>query len=58
MDLHMIKDVERRTVVEWCNKNKFHQSIAETHWKGVEQTLDQFEYKDMIKDFWRDLLPD
>jgi hypothetical protein len=57
-DLSMIRDVERRAVAEWCRKNKFHQRIAETYWKGVEQVMDQFEYKDMIKDFWRDLLPD
>jgi len=55
---HMIQDVERRAVAEWCKKNKFHQSWIEPHWKGVEQAFDKFEYEDMIKDFWRDLLPD
>ena len=56
-DLSMIQDVERRAVAEWCRKNKFHQSWIEPHWKGVEQTLDQFEYKDMIDDWWREMLP-
>ena len=47
---NMIRDVERRAMRKWRSKFNFNSRI-------VEEALDRFEYKDMIDDWWREMLP-
>jgi isochorismate hydrolase len=54
-DLSMIKDVERRAVRKWEKKNNVKSMATVT---PRSRWADRFEYKDMIKDFWWNLLPD
>jgi len=52
-DLSMIKDVERRAVRKWEKKNNMKSCVFD--WQS--RWADRFEYKDMIDDWWREMLP-
>jgi hypothetical protein len=60
---NMIKDVERRAMKKWEGKNnmksipRLHHLGRESYWEGMSGILDRFEYKDMIDDWWREMLP-
>jgi len=47
---NMIRDIERRAMRKWRSKFNFNSRI-------VEEALDRFEYKDMLDDWWREMLP-
>ena len=52
-DLSMIKDVERRAVRKWEKKNNMKSFVFD--WQS--RWADRFEYKDMIDDWWQEMLP-
>ena len=62
---NMIRDIERRAMKKWSKKNnllirsdhRLSYSARASDWYGMSGALDRFEYKDMIDDWWRDMLP-
>jgi len=50
---------------KWSKKNnllirgspRLSYSARSSDWYGMSGALDRFEYKDMIDDWWRDMLP-
>ena len=61
-DLSMIKDVERRAVRKWEKKNNVKSKVrmdGETMATVTPRSrwADRFEYKDMIDDWWQEMLP-
>jgi hypothetical protein len=62
---NMIRDIERRAMKKWSKKNnllirgspRLSYSARSSDWYGMSGALDRFEYKDMIDDWWRDMLP-